>query len=110
MYIITVPSHVITELEINNMPASKITDLAVCDRAAKFLKVKSDGLAKSLTHRTTFAHGEVITTALSASQALDVRDAFVKGIYGRVFIWIVQKINKIIFKPPVRASYLLFLL
>ena len=31
--------------------------------------------------------------------ALDVRDAFVKGIYGRMFIWIVDKINKAIYKP-----------
>jgi len=31
--------------------------------------------------------------------AVDVRDAFVKGIYGRTFIWIVEKINKAIFVP-----------
>lgn len=31
--------------------------------------------------------------------AIDVRDAFVKGIYGRTFIWIVEKINKAIFVP-----------
>lgn len=26
-------------------------------------------------------------------QAIDVRDAFAKGIYGRLFIWIVSKLN-----------------
>lgn len=26
-------------------------------------------------------------------QAVDVRDAFAKGIYGRLFIWIVTKLN-----------------
>ena len=30
---------------------------------------------------------------------MDVRDAFVKGIYGRMFIWLVEKINKAIYKP-----------
>lgn len=30
---------------------------------------------------------------------MDVRDAFVKGIYGRMFIWMVEKINNAIFKP-----------
>ncbi|XP_023777880.1 unconventional myosin-VIIa isoform X4 [Cyanistes caeruleus] len=33
-------------------------------------------------------------------QALDVRDAFVKGIYGRLFVWIVEKINAAIYRPP----------
>lgn len=36
---------------------------------------------------------------LSHSQATDVRDAFVKGIYGRLFIWIVSKVNAAIYKP-----------
>ena len=40
---------------------------------------------------------------ISGSAAQDVCDAFVKGIYGRVFVWIVQKINKTIYKPPVRG-------
>lgn len=40
---------------------------------------------------------------LSQSQATDVRDAFVKGIYGRLFIWIVSKVNAAIFKP--KASF-----
>lgn len=35
---------------------------------------------------------------MSKLAALEVRDAFVKGIYGRLFIYIVEKINKTIFK------------
>jgi myosin-7 len=30
---------------------------------------------------------------------MDVRDAFVKGIYGRLFVYIVNKINNAIYKP-----------
>ena len=30
---------------------------------------------------------------LAKVQAIDVRDAFAKGIYGRLFIWIVNKLN-----------------
>ncbi|XP_054649408.1 myosin VIIAa isoform X9 [Dunckerocampus dactyliophorus] len=44
--------------------------------------------------------GETVSTPLSMEQALDVRDAFVKGIYGRLFVWIVEKINAAIYKPP----------
>lgn len=35
---------------------------------------------------------------LSKDQSLDVRDAFAKGIYGRMFIWIVDKLNSAIRK------------
>eukprot|EP00117_Sycon_ciliatum_P034727 scpid4751/ scgid26450/ Myosin-VIIa; Protein crinkled len=88
------------EMEINNMAACRIINEEVAHLAAKLLQVDGNELVKSLTHRTTFAHGEVIVTPLSAAQALDVRDAFVKGIYGRVFIWIVNKINIVIYKEP----------
>ena len=38
-------------------------------------------------------------STLGHHQAMDVRDAFVKGIYGRLFIWIVSKVNAAIYKP-----------
>uniref|UniRef100_A0A7N9AK24 Myosin VIIAa n=1 Tax=Mastacembelus armatus TaxID=205130 RepID=A0A7N9AK24_9TELE len=49
---------------------------------------------------TLITRGETVSTPLSMEQALDVRDAFVKGIYGRLFVWIVEKINAAIYKPP----------
>lgn len=38
-------------------------------------------------------------STLSREQSLDVRDAFVKGIYGRLFVHIVSKINNAIYRP-----------
>ena len=35
---------------------------------------------------------------LSKDQSIDVRDAFAKGIYGRLFIWIVKKLNSAVHK------------
>ncbi len=32
-------------------------------------------------------------------------DAFVKGIYGKMFIWIVEKINSAIFKAKDPSAY-----
>jgi len=58
-----------------------------------------------LTNRSTFARGEVIVSPIRADQSLDVRDAFAKGVYGRIFIWIVGKINQAVYKPTV--SFLL---
>lgn len=36
---------------------------------------------------------------MSRDQSVDIRDAFVKGIYGRLFIHIVKKINEAIYRP-----------
>ncbi|XP_037533824.1 myosin VIIAa [Nematolebias whitei] len=61
--------------------------------------VDSKDLMNCLTSRTLITRGETVSTPLSKEQALDVRDAFVKGIYGRLFVWIVEKINAAIYKP-----------
>lgn len=53
----------------------------------------------ALTTRTIVTKGESVTYTIGKAQSLDVRDAFVKGIYGRMFIWIVEKINVAIYKP-----------
>ena len=37
--------------------------------------------------------GEAVTSPMNMNMARDVKDALVKGIYGRLFIWIVEKIN-----------------
>ena len=37
-------------------------------------------------------------------QSRDVRDAFAKGIYGRLFVYIVKKINGAIFHPDPRTA------
>uniref|UniRef100_A0A674DQ99 Myosin VIIAa n=1 Tax=Salmo trutta TaxID=8032 RepID=A0A674DQ99_SALTR len=62
--------------------------------------LRYEDLMNCLTSRTLITRGETVSTPLSIEQALDVRDAFVKGIYGRLFVWIVEKINAAIYKPP----------
>ena len=64
-------------------------------------QVKYDNLIEAFTSRSTFARGEMIFSPVSAVKAVDIRDAFVKGIYGRIFVWIVNKINTAIFTPKV---------
>lgn len=40
----------------------------------------------------------MVVSSMTAEQSLDVRDAFVKSIYGQLFVWIVEKINGAIYK------------
>ncbi|XP_061103707.1 unconventional myosin-VIIa-like isoform X1 [Conger conger] len=68
--------------------------------ATMLLEVEPRAVMNCLTTRTLFTRGESVSTPLSMDQALDVRDAFVKGIYGRLFVWIVDKINAATNKPP----------
>uniref|UniRef100_W5KB83 Si:ch73-194h10.2 n=1 Tax=Astyanax mexicanus TaxID=7994 RepID=W5KB83_ASTMX len=57
-----------------------------------------------LTQRSFMTNRESVSKPLTSEQALGGRDAFVKGIYGRLFIWIVEKINSAIYKPPAEGS------
>uniref|UniRef100_A0A672GRI6 Si:ch73-194h10.2 n=1 Tax=Salarias fasciatus TaxID=181472 RepID=A0A672GRI6_SALFA len=60
----------------------------------------SFSLEDSLTQRSFMTARESVVKPLNTTQAMDGRDAFVKAIYGRLFIWVVHKINKAIYKPP----------
>ena len=91
-----------TEVEKRNLPVSFIENKDVAKVAAKFLGVSTEGLEKATCTKTTITRGESISSPLGGSTARDVCDAFVKGIYGRMFVWIVQKINQVIFKPKVQ--------
>ena len=68
------------------------------------LQVKLEELRHALTTRTIFTRGESVVTNMATNASMDVRDAFVKGIYGRMFIWMVDKINEAIFKPKESPS------
>lgn len=87
---------------IDNLDATEITENINVERVANLLGVPVQPLIDALTRKTLFAHGETVVSTLSREQSVDVRDAFVKGIYGRLFILIVKKINSAIYRP--RAS------
>ncbi|XP_053790594.1 unconventional myosin-VIIa isoform X2 [Vidua chalybeata] len=89
----------------DNLDACEVVQSASLITAATLLEVSGPAVEPQdvmncLTSRTIITRGETVSTPLSMEQALDVRDAFVKGIYGRLFVWIVEKINAAIYRPP----------
>ncbi|CAF3882378.1 unnamed protein product, partial [Adineta steineri] len=88
-----------------NMDTCIVANRNVLRLVSKLLKLDENGLCDGFLKRTIFAHGEAVVTPLNQEQACDVRDAFVKGIYGKMFIWIVEKINSAIYKPQDRVAY-----
>ncbi|XP_053673304.1 myosin-VIIa-like [Anopheles nili] len=91
---------------VQNIDAVEISDTLNVGRVAVLLGVAKPLLMSALTRRTIIAHGERVVSHLSKDQALEARDAFVKAIYGKLFIMIVDKINKAIYKssPKGRLS------
>ncbi|XP_070684958.1 myosin VIIAa [Pempheris klunzingeri] len=83
----------------DNLDACEVVRSPHLSTASTLLEVDDKDLMNCLTSRTLITRGETVSTPLSMEQALDVRDAFVKGIYGRLFVWIVEKINAAIYKP-----------
>lgn len=83
-----------------NLDATELTEPSQSSAtlAAKFLNVEREHLIEALTTRTIFAHGDTVVSTMNSQQSIDVRDAFVKGIYGKMFVWIVEKINSAIYK------------
>ncbi|XP_057328761.1 myosin-VIIa-like [Microplitis mediator] len=82
-----------------NMDASEIIDDVSIKMLVEILGVNNRALKEALTRKTIFVQGERVISNLSKDQAIEVRDAFVKAVYGRLFIFIVSKINDTIFKP-----------
>ena len=89
---------------IDNLDATDIPDKSNVERVAAILGVDTRSLIDALTSRTIFAHGESVVSTLNMGQSRDVRDAFAKGIYGRLFVYIVKKINAAIFKPDLKDA------
>ncbi|XP_041647355.1 unconventional myosin-VIIa [Cheilinus undulatus] len=85
---------------VNNMEGCKIHQSSHFDMACQLMEVAPKELEKNLTDRSFMTARESVTKHLTSEQAVDGRDAFVKAIYGRLFIWVVDKINTAIHKPP----------
>ncbi|EMP42626.1 Myosin-VIIb [Chelonia mydas] len=88
----------------DHLDCSDVLDSSHFSVATKLLEVDSGELQNSLTNHSIIIRGESVSMPLSVVQAADGRDAFVKGIYGHLFLWIVNKINAAIFSPPSQDS------
>nr|XP_015216577.1 PREDICTED: unconventional myosin-VIIb [Lepisosteus oculatus] len=84
----------------NNMESCDVQASLHFTTAAKLLEVNPKVLEVSLTNRSFMTNRESVSKPLSCEQAVDGRDAFVKAIYSRLFVWIVNKINSAVYTAP----------
>ncbi|XP_028300925.1 unconventional myosin-VIIa [Gouania willdenowi] len=85
---------------VNNLEGCDITKSSHFTMVCQLLEVSPKALETSLTQRSFMTSRESVVKPLTSAQAVDGRDAFVKAIYGKLFIWVVDKINIAIYKPP----------
>lgn len=83
---------------IENIDATEIHDLVNSTKVAHFLGIPRSVLCECLTRRTIYINDECVVSNISKEHAMQIRDSFVKTIYGRIFNWIVLKINKAIYR------------
>lgn len=75
---------------------ARVVDVAPMHRVAKSLGVEATELLDALTSNSVVTRGEIITRNNTVPEAAAARDAMSKGLYGRLFDWMVNQINMLL--------------
>lgn len=70
-----------------------VTNIEHVDVISELLGCQEDSLLSALQNKTIETNREKLKSPLTVDQAMYARDALAKGIYDRLFTWIVHKVN-----------------
>ncbi|EDQ89817.1 uncharacterized protein MONBRDRAFT_20878, partial [Monosiga brevicollis MX1] len=75
--------------------ASIVSPSSILEAACNQLGLEVGVMEAALVEQILITGGEETTKALRTDQAVDVRDATAKALYGRAFTWIIKRVNSL---------------